>query len=252
MSALAIAALALTSAFVSALAGMALARRLPDHHLTAETRDAIKLSIGLIATLSALVLGMLISVASGIYQSERNEVQRLAADVLLLDQVLAAYGPETSEVRTRLRRSVAGAVEQMWPSDGGAAARTAPSGRELGQGLWGALTDLAPRSDEQRALKTRALDLATGLASVRYLLFAQRDSGVPGPFLAVLIVWRSLIFAGFGVLAPVNMTVIITLLAASFCVSGAFFLLLELSLPFDGFMRLSGDSLREALARIGQ
>ena len=239
--------------FSSAVAGMLLARRLPEHHLSTASRDSIKLSIGLIATLSALVMGMLISLASGVYQNQRREVQRLAADVLMLDRVLALYGPEAADARAQLRRSAGTVIEEIWPTAGKPPAQRDPLAHQSAMhDFWNSVIGLQPRNDEQRTLKNRAVDLATGLGQLRFELFSQTGSGVPSAFLAVLIAWMGLIAAGFGFLSPLNPSVVTAFLATSLCVAGAFFLLIELTQPFDGVMQISGDPVRASVALLGR
>jgi hypothetical protein len=71
--------------------------------------------MGLIATMSALVLALLTNSAKGSYDTQRNEVTQVAASAILLDRVLAHYGPETKEARDLLKVSVAGMIDRMWP-----------------------------------------------------------------------------------------------------------------------------------------
>src|SRR5262249_4700038 len=109
------------------LLGMALRRRLPEHHVSADSRDVIKLAIGLIATMSALVLGLLVSSAKASYDTERSEVLQMAAKVAFLDRVLAAYGPQAAEARTRFHEAVEQAVIAMWPGERTLRANLAPN-----------------------------------------------------------------------------------------------------------------------------
>jgi hypothetical protein len=97
--------------------GMLLHRILPDHHLNSDSKDVIKLEIALTATMSALVLALLINSAKGFYDAQRNEVTQLSANVILLDRVLANYGPGTKEARGLLRQTVAGMLDRMWPEN---------------------------------------------------------------------------------------------------------------------------------------
>src|SRR5262252_10876810 len=118
MSALAIGSVVFVCVFGGALLGMVLRSFLPDRHLSADSKDVVRLGMGLLATMAALVLGLLIASAKGSYDTQRNEVTQIAAHVLFLDRALAHYGPESKEARDLLRRSVASMLDQMWPTTG--------------------------------------------------------------------------------------------------------------------------------------
>src|SRR5258708_12309213 len=75
----------------------------------------MKLAIGLVATMSALVLGLLVSSAKGAYDTERSEVILMASKITFLGRVLDAYGPEAAGVRSLVRNTVGEAIQQMWP-----------------------------------------------------------------------------------------------------------------------------------------
>ena len=109
------------------LLGRTLRRLLPEEHLTADSRDTIKLAMGLVATMAALVLGLLVSSAKGSYDTERSEVIQMAAKVAFLDRVLAIYGPEAAEARTRFHEAVKEAVMAMWPREASGSAQLAPN-----------------------------------------------------------------------------------------------------------------------------
>ena len=100
--------------FGGALLGMFLRAALPEHHLSAESKDIIKLWMGLVGTISAFVLGLLIASAMGSYNTQRSELTQMSTNIILLDGVLAQYGPETKEVRGLLRRAVATALDRIW------------------------------------------------------------------------------------------------------------------------------------------
>ncbi len=80
---------------------------LPTHHLAEESRDIIKLAIGLIATLTALVLGLLVGSVKSSFDAKNEDVQRIASDLVLLDRVLAQFGPTAQPTRDLLRETVA-------------------------------------------------------------------------------------------------------------------------------------------------
>ncbi|MCM3870387.1 MAG: DUF4239 domain-containing protein [Pyrinomonadaceae bacterium] len=234
--------------FGGALLGLYLHSALSDRHLTAESRDLVKLGMGLIATMSALALGLLIATAKSSYDTQRSEVVQISATVVLLDRVLAHYGPETKESRELLRSSVSNYVTLLW-SEPGSQAQVGATG---GEALFGKIEELAPQNDAQRSLKTRAESMIVELGRMRWLLVAQSSSEIPRPFLVVLIFWLTIIFVSFGLSAPRNATTLITLFVCALSVSLAIFLILELNRPFDGFIQISSAPLRNALALLGQ
>jgi hypothetical protein len=229
-------------------------RALPEHHLSAESKEVLKLGMGLIATLAALVLGLLIATTKGTYDTQGSAVKELAAKVILLDRALGKYGSETKPARDLLRKMVAATLDNIWPQDSSQAGNLMPGGeaRAAGEALYDQIAELSPQTDAQRALKARALDIMSDVAQTRLRLFAQQDSSLPRPFLVVLVFWLSILFAGYGLLAPCNATVVTVLIICTLSVSGAIFLMLELSTPFAGIMRVSSTPLHDALTLIGQ
>lgn len=254
MSALAIAAIVLACVFGGALAGMALRSRLPAPHLSEESKDVVRLGTGLVATMAALVLGLLVASAKGSYDTQRDGLDSIAADITLLDTVLAQYGPEAGAARADLRRVVAGAMARLWPSD----ATQVPTlgGAETTQGgklLHGQILALVPANDMQRQLQAQALQIGAELARVRLLLIAQHEStAISGVFLVILTFWLVVLFASFGLFAPRNATVLAALLISALSVSGAIFLILELDQPFEGLIQIPSAPLRSAYAHLGE
>jgi hypothetical protein len=234
------------------LLGMVVGQRLPEHHLRQESKDAIKQGLAVIATLAALVLGLLVASAKGGYDTQTNAVRQLAADILLLDHVLALYGPETKEARAVLHHGVAATLDHIWPEDTARGTDLTPGEARADMEIfYDKIGRLEPQNDAQRALKARALDITAGLAQTRLRLFAQKDGSIPTPFLVVLVFWLVILLGGCGLMAPRNGTVTAFLAVCALSVSGALFLVLELDTPFDGLMRISSAPLREALSRLG-
>src|SRR6202790_5766822 len=112
--------------FGGALIGMALRGILPEHHLSADSKDVIKMAMGLTATMAALVLALLIASAKSSYDAQRNEVTQLSANIVLLDRVLAHYGPDAKAARDLLKHTAAGLIDRIWPEDHSRAAGTGP------------------------------------------------------------------------------------------------------------------------------
>src|SRR5579864_7988559 len=231
------------------LAGMGLRAIIPKHHLDPDTKDLIKLGVGLIGTMSALVLGLLVASTKGSYDTKRSELAQLAGNVILLDRILAHYGAETADIRNALRTTVAGMVggdgsknrlEQL--------GRAAPVGGEV---VFEKIQDLVPHTDAQRALQTEAESLAINLGQTRWLLFAQSGSSISKPFLVIVVFWLTVLYLSFGLFAPRNATAFTTLLIGAFSVAGAMFLILDLDRPLSGFMQIPDTPLRNALAVLG-
>jgi len=241
----------LACVFGGALLGMALHGRLPEHHLSSDSKDVIKLGMGLIATMSALVLALLTSSAKGSYDAQRNELTQTAANILLVDRVLAHYGPEAKEARDLLKLSVAGMIDRIWPSDAVANAKLGPTNAR-GELFFDQIQELKPQNDVQRSLQAQALKMSIDIGQARLLLFEQSGRSIPMPFLVLLIFWVTVIFLSFGLFAPHNATVVATLFLCALSVSGAIFLIMELDQPFTGVVQISSAPLRNVINNIGK
>ena len=233
----------------AALAGRGIRRLLPEHHLASDSRDGIKLALGLVSTMSALVLGLLVSSAKSSYDTERNEVIQMAAKIAFLDRVLATYGPEADEARSRFHDAMKDTIQRMWPEEAGSPASLAPN-PQTGNAMFAAIQNLAPRDDAQRKLKDQATSLAIDLGQLRFLLHAQLVPSISKPMLIILVSWLVIIFLGFSLLAPSNPTIMFAFVISAVAVSGAIFLILELDQPFGGFLRISSQPMVNALNQI--
>ena len=250
MSASVIGLIVFMCVFGGALLGVYLRSVLPEHHRSAESRDLVRVAIGLLATMTALVLGLLIGSAKASYDVQGNELKQVSVNVIMLDRGLAHYGPEAREARALLRRAVANAIERLWPRAGSQPPQFDPSAGP--EALYDKLQALSPRDEVQRAIQAQALRLATDLAGTRWLLAAQRSGSIPMPFLVMLVCWIAILFVSIGLYAPPNATVIATLFICALSVSGAIFMILELDQPFEGLVQVSSEPLRNALAQLGQ
>jgi hypothetical protein len=232
---------------------MRAARRLPQSHLTSDGRDVIKLGLALIATLVALVLGLMIATAKGSFDAQSASVRQLAGNMLLLDRLLAEYGPDAEPARGLLHTIAVKTEAALWPPDGARPASLAPGeARPETKAFLAALNGLAAVDNEQLFVKARSLQLATDLAAARLQLYIQSGNALPRPFLLVLATWLLILFAGYGLMAPRNATVVGVLLACSLAVTGAMFLILELADPFAGLLRVSEEPMRQAISLMGQ
>ena len=254
MSSITISCIVLACIVAGALLGMLLRALLPQHHLSPETKDVVKVGMGLVGTMTALVLGLLIASAKNSFDTQRNGLAQLSANIILLDRTLAHYGPESKDVREMLRVSVADMLQRTWPQEdslsGQAGEKSGTEGKY--EGLYEKIEGLAPKNDAQRALQSQALKIGTDIAQTRWLMFAQKGSSIPTPFLVVMVCWLTLLLASFSLFAPSNATVFCTLLICALSVSSAVFLILELDRPFSGMIQISSAPMRAALAQLGR
>lgn len=250
MSDNAIGLIVLVRIFGASLLGMLLRPTLKQHHLSADTKDSVKLGMGLVGTMAALILGLLVAAAKSAYDTEKNEVIQIAAKIGFLDRVLANYGPESTEIRILLRRTVESTISRMWPEDRSSRAQLEPgSGYEQ---IQMAIHKLSPKNDLQLSFKSQAVGTVTDLSQLRWLLFEQSGSSISMPLLIVVISWLAIIFLSWGLFAPFNSIAIASLLLAALSVSGAIFLILELDQPFDGLIEISSGPMRNALVHLGK
>jgi hypothetical protein len=254
MSSLAISGIVLACVFGGTLLGMILRAVLPEQHLSTESKDVVKLGMGLVGTMTALVLGLMIASAKSSFDTQRTGVAQLSANLIMLDRTLAHYGAESKDAREMLRDSVADLLQRTWPEKNPASGQTEGKSGTEGryERLYEKLQDLTPKNDAQRGLQAQALKIAADVAQVRWSLFAQKASSIPMPFLVVMVTWLMLLFASFSLFAPPNPTVVVTLLICALAVSSAVFLILELDRPFGGIIQISSATVRSALEMLGR
>ena len=231
--------------------GAVFRRVLPGNALADDSKEVIRLGSGLIATLAALVLGLLIASAKSSYDVQSNQVREMTADIVLLDLLMAQYGPEANTARDQLRRAIGPLVEQIWRADGPEATQAAPfKATAAGEAAFAQIQKLSPQNDAQTSLKSRAVALSTDLARTRMLLYEHSRNTVPMPFLVILVFWLTVIFMSFSLFSRLNATVIAVLLVVGLSASAAIFLILGMSQPFTGPIQIPSAPLRNALAQL--
>ena len=251
MNPLAISLLVFACVFGGAVVGILLRPVLPDDHLNADSRNTVNRGIGLVGTMAALVLGLVVSSAASSYFAQRDELNQISAKFVFLDRILAQYGPAAEQARHALRELVAGVLDRFWPEEhtGGPPSTSGAGGADA---LYDEIQRLSPQDDEHRVLKSDALGVARDIGKSRWLMFAQQSSQIPTAFLAVVAVWLSIVFTSFGLYAPRNATVIVALFLGALSVGGAVLLIMELYAPFEGWIRIPSAPLRAALAQLGK
>lgn len=252
MNALAISLLAALLMLGGAGAGVLLRRRLPHHHLNEHSKDVVRLGASLVGTITALLLGLLITSAKTSYERQRSEVRQIASKLVLLDNQLKRYGPEADVAREAQRRAMAPLVARIWGERAIRSEAGAPYQPSVeGDLVYEAVEALNPQNDIQRNLKFHALSTLASITEIRVRLFEEAEAAMPRTLIAIVILWLILLFASFTLFSPINPTGAVVLAVIAVSASAAIFLILELDQPFAGLLKISSEPLRNALGALG-
>jgi hypothetical protein len=237
--------------FGAGLMGMLLRRALPEDHLSDNSKDVVKLGMGLIGTMAALVLGLLIYSAKASYDTQSTALLKMSANIISLDRTLERYGPEAQPARELLRSEVIHIMDRLWPQKMSGLAQLKPTGR-LSEAVYDSIESLSPKDDRQRLFRSEGLVLASEIGQARWLMYEQGTTMVSKPLVAAVVFWLTFIFLSWGLFAPGNGTVIATFFIAAFSVSVALFLVQEMYMPYAGVIRISSAPMRAALLQLDQ
>jgi hypothetical protein len=232
-----------TSLFVAVWLGMYVRRQLPEPHLSADTKDTVKIAMGLVATMSALLLGLLVSSTQDSYKTVQSQVVTLGAKISFMDRLLSLYGPEAATLQASVRQLTKATVQQMWNS------KSEPSAinLEAGNALYVALLELEPKNELQRNLKTQGIATFMEVGQLRTVMQVQSQKTMTWPLLIAVVFWLIVIFFSFSLFAPDNKTASFSLMVSALSVAVAIFLILELNQPFHGLIHISPALLEKAV-----
>lgn len=236
------------------LIGSRLSKLVPLHHMTSDSKDIMKIASGMIGTLVALVLGLLVASAKNAYDTVNAESVEAGSRILYLDHTLDRYGPEMDPVRKQMKDSLSAGVQRMWPNErngltGTQALEAGISGMDKVRSM---LDDVTPATEKQKRLLAEAQSLADQMQQSRWLAIEQQQNTLPTTFLIILICWLTMLFTCVGLFAPHNTTVFFVLIFCAVSFSTAIFLIVELSRPLDGTMKISSAPMRNVLSHLGQ
>jgi len=233
---------------VSIAGGLFLRYRLPDSHLSGDSKDVIRLATALIGTMAAVVVALLFASTRGSYEATNRDVARLTAGVAELDHLLKEYdGAESIDLRRALRTDVASMVSAIWRDDAPLTGQLLRPVTQEETVLY-KLRQLDPKTPVQATVKARALAVSNDIEQTRLTLLSQPPDTLSKPFIAVLVLWLCFIFASFSMSSKANPTLVVVLLVCGFTAATAIYLILELGQPFDGLLQLSDSALRRALS----
>lgn len=251
MSSIGISAIVFACVFGGAMFGMFLRAVLPEHHRNPESKDVVKLGMGLVATMCALILGLLVSSAKSYYDTQSSELTEMSSKIVMLDRLLAQYGSETKEIRGMVRAAASEFLDRMWSKQGASSPQSEAPATER-EVLIERIQELSPKDDKQRALQTQAVSLAMDLERMRWLLYMQGANSISTTLLVILVFWLATIFMSFGLYAPANGSVLTSLFVAALSVSCAILLILEMYTPYKGLIQVSSAPLSNALMQMGK
>jgi hypothetical protein len=220
--------------FASAMIGSLIRRKLPESHFTDETKNVINLSMGVVGTLTALVLGLLIATASGTFNTRSQEVTTLAAKMIQLDRLLRLFGPDADDERELLRSYLTMKLKDLFPDGRAKPDLDNPKTTVLFEELEDRLSAMEGHSPHQTWVLLQAKTQATAIAELRWLLVEQDIIGIPVPVLIIVVFWLCLLFMSFGLFSPRNATVTVALFLCAIAVAGAVQTMVDLSKPFEG------------------
>jgi hypothetical protein len=249
MSVLAMSSLVFVLVFGGALAGMAVRRVKPDDRFVPEAKDSIRLAIGLVVTMTGLVLGMLVSSGKTFYDSEKSQVAEMSSEVIFISDLLRAYGPETVQLRVEAHDSVEEIVDRIWPKDRTQSFQLKPTTK--GAEFYEQVELLVPRNAEQAAVKAQLLAAILNLRKTYWFLYLQSEqTSITVPVLWAVTLWLVVIFFSFGIFAPRIPNVFLTFGICAMAVSIAIFIILSMNSPFTGAFRISPAAVHDVLSQI--
>jgi hypothetical protein len=239
---------------IAAYLGLRLRRILPEGHFKGDAGDSIKLATGLMATLVALVLSLLISSANNVRNTVETEYTQSLASIVLLDRDLAGYGPETKDIRRLLREATIRRFSTIWPDEQfGATKAIDQSADDRIEPIEARVLRLKPADAAQTWYLNQALQILAALAQNSWTVQNQAVSNtLPMPLLVVLVAWTAIIFVSFGLFAEPNHTVYATLFLCALATAVAVFMILELNNPFAGLIQLSSGAAHATIAELGR
>lgn len=253
MSPLITSALIFACVFGGAVLAMTLGRKLPDHHISPETRDVVKLGIGMVSAMSALILSLIVSSVMSSYNQTERDVQQYAADIINLDATLRDHGSEADTIRNSMQEFTRLAIEGSWPTINSRDAQTGPAivGHRLSV-IGVAISELSNGTAEEQRTKLASMQAFNKLHQDYWKIAVETYSSVNPTLIVILTVWLTLIFISFGLFAPRNMITFTFLCACSASIACAIYIILDLNSPFEGPMSIQSAPLQHALTRLQQ
>ena len=232
-----------------ALGGL-LEKALPESELSDRSREVLKDATAMIATLAALVLGLLVTSAKATFDKSADRVSESGAKLIEVDRILRHFGTEGDHARDRLRRYTELLKERLELGQHPTAGPEVPETERaisVDDMMARPIRALEASTDELKDLKSDVLDTVKDLARTRWEMIEESYNPLPKPFLILMFFWLGILFLGFGIVAPVKPTVVVAMILCAASVSGAVYLIMEMNRPLSGALRIPTMPLRLAL-----
>lgn len=231
-----------------ALGAMGVASRMPGHYVSKETQDTVKLGVGMIAAMASLILGLMTASVKGGFDATDKDVHSYALNTLSLDTYMRHYGPDACPARGLLRDYAAAVIGETWGKGAGVApSQPGRDSEEILLALDGMVRHWTPANDDQRMIRASAIERLQTLVASRWTVNEEAVTNIPMVFVVVLVVWLTLIFVSFGLFAQPNLVTIGALVLCALSIAGALFIIIEMSGPFDGLVRVSPKPLVQVM-----
>ena len=241
------AALTWVLAFAAGIVGIWIGERLPEEHRTDQSRAAVARSMGMVGTLTAIALGLLISVANTSFRDKQEQVMSSASNIIRMDHLLRMYGPDADGARAFFREYATSMMNDVFPAEEGRSDIENEATLDIAAKAEHSVVFLAPADDIQRWLQPHMLDVVNKLVEEHFELVKQGLDAIPDSLMVLMLFWLVLLFGSYGLYSPMHLTSMIFLFLASGAASGAVLLIIELETPHRGFVHLSPDPLQHAV-----
>lgn len=249
MNELVVAVIVFVCLAAASLGAMFVSPVLRDQHRSDETSAVIRLIANIFVVMTSLVFGLMLNSAKNTYTGIDASVHAFGTNLILLDRTLRGYGIQARDARQRLIAYVEEAIANPARS-GDTLARKADTAGAALDALGNSLSAIQPPDAYHDSLLADARQQYRRVVEQRWSIIEQSEGVIPAPLVAMLVAWLLLIFGSFGYRAPRNGVVIGSFLLSSTLIAAAFYLVLDMDVPFSGPIQISDAPLHRALAEM--
>jgi hypothetical protein len=238
--------------FAGGLLGLMLHRRLPERVTSGALRDMTGAIGSLLSLLTALVLGLLIWTAYGVYSSQATAVRTLATEFLELDLALGDYGPDALAERAHLTGDLEQIVAEVWGGDRNYAARNYGATIANWHARQTYLKSLRVNTDKERQALDAANQAANAIAHTRLQMAVALIDPVSRPLIFVVVAWAVCLFVSYGLMHAKTLDTLTVMAIGAIALATAVYLLIDLSHPYSGLFQVSPAPITQILEFMGK